>query len=463
MKKIISFILSICICITVLASAFSVSAAVVNKGIITIGSTAANTGDEISIPIDISENPGIMAITISITYNSKSLQFIEFLEGKVIKDYTVVDHPDKNIIRFVSCESTNRRRNDTLITLRFKVKDNAEWEFSKIDIKYSQGDFCNWDLDKIMPTVVSGGVDIAYNGSNCSHKNYGEWKIIAEPTCDSEGVKERICPKCNHVDSQKIEKVGHEFPEEWTIETVATKDNPGTMVRYCITCNNFCDRIEYTVEDSEKGEFDNEIGTEIPKNDVIKDNFQEQNPDKDFTPVNPPIEQKPQTSSQVSSSANSSSTVNSKNDTSSKPTSSSNSEKKESSSQNNTTVSNDSSVNSANTSSKVELSQSSVGSSVSSKPNNKKPPSIKDVFGSLFGNSSTDGDKNEQNENSEQNTEIQTPEQDGEISTDSYINSETTNKSAAIKAKIMEVFPNYEVIEESFKTSFIILILLILL
>lgn len=308
MKKIISLIL--CLCFITAVFSFSTSAEIVNEGHITIGTTPAVTGDTVTIPIKISENPGIMATTISITYNSKSLEFIDYIEGTFLKDYTVVDHPDKNLIRFVSCEAKTRKNNGTMLSLRFKVRDNAEWEFSKIDIKYSQGDFCNWALDKIMPTVTSGGVDIAYNGSNCSHKNYNDWKTVAEPTCDSEGVMERICQKCNHVDSKRISSVGHIFPEEWTVENVATKDKAGTMVRYCTTCNEFVDRIEYTIEDSEKGDFENEIGADIPKNEIIEEIFKEQNPDKEFSPVNPPLSSKPDSSSQSDTSSDSSAQKN---------------------------------------------------------------------------------------------------------------------------------------------------------
>lgn len=390
MKKIISLFLVFSICFSIFAFSLNASAAVVNKGIITIGKKSANTGDEISIPIDISENPGIMAITISITYNSNSLQYIEYLEGTILKDYTVADHPNKNIIRFVSCESTDKPFNGNLLTLRFKVKDNAEWDFSEISIKYSQGDFCNWNLDKIMPTVISGGVDIAYNGTNCSHKNYGEWQTVAEPTCDSEGVKERICKKCNHVDSKKLAKVGHTYPENWTIEKVATKDEPGTMVRYCISCNNFVDRIEYTIEDSDDGGFNNQVGTEIPKNDIIENNFKEQNPNKEFTAINPPFEQKPDNSSTNENNQNASD----------------------------------------NTSS------------------NSSKPSIKDALEGLFG----DNEPNKDSESSELTD-----------NNDSSTKNNTAIKPSDIKAKIVEVIPNYEIIKECFKTAFIILILMILL
>lgn len=301
MKKLITFICSICIMSAVFATGFTASAAVVERGHITIGSTSAVTGDIVTIPISIEDNPGIMAITISITYDSKALKYIEYVPGRVVKDFEhLIDHPTKSLMRFVCLEPGDRTRNDVIMSLRFKVKDNAEFGFSKIDIEYSQGDFCNWDLDRIMPTITSGGVDIAFNGNNCSHKTYSEWKTVAEPTCNSEGVQERVCQKCNHVDSKKIEKVGHEFPEEWTIENAATSDKAGTMVRYCITCKDFVDRIEYTLEDSEKGKFENQVGNEIPKNEVIENLFKEQYPNKELSPVKPPVTNKPSSSPQQS-------------------------------------------------------------------------------------------------------------------------------------------------------------------
>ncbi|MBR4122917.1 MAG: hypothetical protein IKT93_00700 [Clostridia bacterium] len=290
MKKLIAFICSICI-ISAFFSTITASAAIVEKGHIIIGSTPAVTGDTVTIPISIENNPGIMAITISITYDSKALKYIEHIPGKVVKDFdNVIAHPNRNLIRFVCLEPGDRTRDDVIMSLVFEVKDNAEFGFSKIDIEYSPGDFCNWNLDRIMPTITSGGVDIAFNGNNCSHKIYNEWKTIAEPTCISEGIMERICQKCNHVDSKKIKKIGHEFPEEWTVEKEATSDIPGTMVRYCLTCNEFVDRIEYTIEDSEKGEFENQVGNEIPKNEVIEELFKEQYPDKEISPINPPLD-----------------------------------------------------------------------------------------------------------------------------------------------------------------------------
>ena len=130
------------------------SAAVVEKGIITIGTITANAGDTVVVPITIEENPGICGITISITYNSTYFEYIEDVMGDVIYEYENKAHPTKNIIRLVTSEQGNKRNNGTMVGLKFKIADNAPPELHKINITYSSGDFCNWKLDRIMPKII---------------------------------------------------------------------------------------------------------------------------------------------------------------------------------------------------------------------------------------------------------------------------------------------------------------------
>lgn len=230
-----------------------------SQGHITIDTVSALNGDSVILRINMENNPGIMAMTISITYDSSALTYERYYRG-YLKDHTVVDHPDKNLIRFVNCEARNYYNNDTVISIQFKVKEDADFGFYPVSIDYNEGDFCNWKLNKFMPVITPGGIEVAYNGSNCSHKNYGEWEIAANPTCTEKGAKQRACVKCGHIDIAEIPAAGHDFAEEWTVDREATAEASAIMSRHCKNCEETTDVLTFSLEESEELEIDNSEG-----------------------------------------------------------------------------------------------------------------------------------------------------------------------------------------------------------
>lgn len=249
-----------------------------SQGHIIIDSVSALNGDSVILRVNMENNPGIMAITISITYDSSALTYERYYFG-YLNDYTVVDHPDKNLIRFVNCESINRRNNDTMLSIQFKVKEDADFGFYPVSIDYKAGDFCNWKLDKLMPVITAGGVDVAYNGSNCSHKKYGDWEVVAKPACTEKGAKQRACVKCGHIDIGEIPAAGHDFAEEWTVDKAATADVSGIMSRHCKNCEETTDVLTFSLPESEDLQIENSEGTVIKPSDTTDKLMEEQLPE----------------------------------------------------------------------------------------------------------------------------------------------------------------------------------------
>ncbi len=290
LKKLLSVLLVLSLFVVAIVPCFSVNAAIIEEGNIKIASVSGITGDDVLVPVTIENNPGIMAITISITYNSSALDYTGYMFGDVVEDYTVVAHPNKKFIRFVNCESRNRYTDGTLLTLKFKIKDKATAEFHKIDIEYSLGDFCNWTLDKIMPTITEGGVDVAYNGNNCVHKKYGEWTKAAAASCEEGGAESRLCTTCGHVELRDTKPLGHEYDEKWTVTKPATETEEGVMVRYCKRCDDYVDRMNFKLEHTDGGKIDNNINAEVPINDYTEGIFKEQFPGKELSDSKPQLE-----------------------------------------------------------------------------------------------------------------------------------------------------------------------------
>ncbi len=287
LKKLALILTVLSLIFALIVPCFSVNAAIIEGGNIKVASVSGITGDEVLVPVTIEENPGIMAITVSITYNSDALEYKGYMFGDVVEDYTVVAHPDKKLIRFVNCESRNRYTDGTLLTLKFKIKDNATAEFHKIDIEYSAGDFCNWTLDKIMPNITEGGVEVAYNGNNCVHKKYGEWSKAAAASCEEGGAESRLCTTCGHVELRDTEPLGHEYDNKWTVIQPATETEEGVMVRYCKRCDDYVDRMKFSLEHTENDKINNNINAEVPIDDFSEGIFKEQFPDKELSESKP--------------------------------------------------------------------------------------------------------------------------------------------------------------------------------
>lgn len=267
MKKAFSLFL----CVILLFSAFMFSASAENgvdkSGNINIATVDAAVGDTVIVPVTITENPGIMAITVNFTYDSSTLEYVGYSKGNIFSDYGVKAFPEENRIRFVNCESGDKKKDGTFLSFEFKVKEDAKMGLSKIGLRYSKGDFCNYDLEKLMPTIISGGVNVAFNGSNCDHKKYDEWYEATPATCEQQGVEQRNCKTCGHTEQRKTEKLPHKYSEEWTVKTPATKDSVGYMVRYCNYCDNYTDKLEYSLEQSEDTGINNVEGEPVDKNE----------------------------------------------------------------------------------------------------------------------------------------------------------------------------------------------------
>lgn len=287
LKKIVSLLIVICLIFTLFSGISTISAEKVHKGKISIDKVSAVTGDTIIVPIRITENPGLMATTISITYDSSALEFNYYYKGNILRDYTVVAHPNKNIIRFVNCESADKTSDGVLVNLQFIVKDTAEAGFHEMSVQYNAGDFCNWDLDKIMPEIIPGGVDVAFNGNNCTHKKYNDWTVAAEPTCEENGANQRICKTCGHIELKSVEPFGHTYSDKWTVDRPATAEQDGIMTRYCIWCNDYVDRITFSLEQAKEDNIKNQENAENSNTASLENIFKEQNPNKELTQSRP--------------------------------------------------------------------------------------------------------------------------------------------------------------------------------
>ena len=66
--------------------------------------------------------------------------------------------------------------------------------------------------------------------------NYGEWKVIKNPSCSNEGVEERTCRDCGQKETRLISATNKHVWGQWNVTKEATVLKEGKKARSCSVC-----------------------------------------------------------------------------------------------------------------------------------------------------------------------------------------------------------------------------------
>ena len=202
---------------------------------ITVSDASGNIGDEVTVMISFTSNPGIAGFNADITYDKNNLELTDVsgnsgfggsFMGNVIKS------------KFVWYNASNITSTGTFATLKFKIKDTAKPNTYEIGLSYSQGDMSNADGDDVTATIHAGKITVT-----CNH-TYGSWekntaenhkhtckvcgnvetaahtwdsgKVTEAPTHTKEGTKTYTCTVCGETKTEKVEKLKDHSYGEWT-------------------------------------------------------------------------------------------------------------------------------------------------------------------------------------------------------------------------------------------------------
>lgn len=151
MKKILVFLLA-----TILLCPITVAAVgnAAEKPTIMVSKTSAVPGSQVSITVDMSGNPGIVGMTLGFEYDKERLELLEIKEGGLKGTWYKATG-----VTWAST-SGDSTYNGKFLTLEFRVADNAEPGFAEVSVKLNSGDICNYALEPVDFTVVSGGIAV---------------------------------------------------------------------------------------------------------------------------------------------------------------------------------------------------------------------------------------------------------------------------------------------------------------
>ena len=202
---------------------------------ITVSDASGNIGDEVTVIISFTSNPGIAGFNADITYDKNNLELTNVSGNSGFGGSFM-----GNVIRskFVWYNASNITSTGTFTTLKFKIKDTAKPNTYEIGLSYSQGDMSNADGDDVTATIHAGKITVT-----CNH-TYGSWekntaenhkhtckvcgnvetaahtwdsgKVTEAPTHTKEGTKTYTCTVCGETKTEKVEKLKEHSYGEWT-------------------------------------------------------------------------------------------------------------------------------------------------------------------------------------------------------------------------------------------------------
>lgn len=257
-KKLTSIALCLILCTFMCTTVFAAA-----KPSLKISDASASAGQEVTIDVSLSENPGIMAMAFSITYDNSQFTFVDVTKG-FVSTPTYKDHSDKGYVAFSISETSDKTTDGTIISLKFKIKDNAKPGKYAIKLGNSNYEkygnkidncFSNSKEVLIVPTITAGSITVEGECDKVGH-SYGDWSVSKAATCTEDGLKSRTCSRCGNVEEVVLPRC-HQLEEEWTVDKVATPEENGIMSRHCKVCGEHFEEIIFTYDEVTDSNKDN--------------------------------------------------------------------------------------------------------------------------------------------------------------------------------------------------------------
>lgn len=130
---------------------------------IDVGSVSGKPGEIVTVPIRISDNPGIIAARLKISYNSDVLTLTGVKDGGILGEYNFGD--DLTASPYIVSWSNGTAKADytatgNLVYLTFKIADDAKAGSSAVSVTYNANEVYNVDLANVNLAVTNGVVTV---------------------------------------------------------------------------------------------------------------------------------------------------------------------------------------------------------------------------------------------------------------------------------------------------------------
>lgn len=124
---------------------------------VSFGKVTGQIGDEVTVPVIITNNPGIAAFRFRISYDVEDLIFISVEKGSLLTSgmlSSVVDEENKTMT-FLWVSPTNVSGDGELARVRFRISEQAQGNYP-LTVIYHAEDFLNESREQVVYTVEEG-------------------------------------------------------------------------------------------------------------------------------------------------------------------------------------------------------------------------------------------------------------------------------------------------------------------
>ena len=215
MKKLLSFF----IVLAMLCGLLAVPASASGNGSLQMGLASGNRGDTVTLSVYLSSNPGLVTMTIRVSYDTSVLRLTNVSNpGLLVGAQLNTGYGSPYTISWVDGATTaNNTQTGTIATFTFKILDNAKLGESIVTLQFV--DSYDTDYRENSFTATSGKVIVT-----CSH-TYGNWGDAGNDQ------HSRTCSVCS-----AKETASHTW-NSGVITKIATCKDAGTKTYTCTTCN----------------------------------------------------------------------------------------------------------------------------------------------------------------------------------------------------------------------------------
>ena len=119
---------------------------------VSVGSASGKTGDTVTVNVDLTQNPGVIAMTLDVNYDEKQLELVSVNNSGVLSGFNSSSEYGGSSYRLNwedGLSSTDNNKTGTVATLTFKLKEDCD----KANVSVS-GKGYNANVDTVS---VSGG------------------------------------------------------------------------------------------------------------------------------------------------------------------------------------------------------------------------------------------------------------------------------------------------------------------
>ena len=216
------------------------------KAVLQVSTVSGHRGDEVSVTVSLTSNPGIAGLVFSLTFDNKVLKLVDVKEPANTDDEFVFYEPiikkdaiNDTSINYIGYAFASGKSNITktgiVYTATFKILDEAAIGTTQLNIAGRNGqdtaDVSNIDEKAVPIEVTAGSVTVT-----CEHKHTETVKTAA--TCTKDGLEVVTCKDCKEVISSTVLKsTGHKYGD-WIVDKAVTCTEDGEEYRECSVCHN---------------------------------------------------------------------------------------------------------------------------------------------------------------------------------------------------------------------------------